>query len=254
MALEQSAHLIGAAATGISSWVYANTGGLGTDAGLAINLNFLRERARQELQEFEKLVRATGVDRYEKRLIDDEPAGGISMQARYADLLVIGQTDLDEVSPSVAPDYPEYVLLNSGRPVLVVPYAGQFEVVGKRVLVAWDASVEAARAVTSALPLLKNADTVHLAVFNADRDYGKHGEQPGADIALYLARHNVKVQVIAQNTEIDTGNALLSLVTDMSSDLLVMGGYGHSRFREVLLGGVTRTVLDSMTIPVFMSH
>ena len=152
------------------------------------------------------------------------------------------------------PDFPEYVVINSGRPVLIVPYAGRFDTFGKRVLVAWDASISATRAVTAALPLLRRADAVEIVVFNADVQDDAHGEQPGADIALYLARHDVKVNVVRQNSKIDIGNALLSMTNDLNSDLMVMGGYGHSRFREILLGGVTRTVLESMTVPVLMAH
>ena len=151
------------------------------------------------------------------------------------------------------PDFPEYVVLNAGRPVLVVPYAGQFEHIGKRVLVAWDAGVSATRAVVNAIPMLKRADIVEVAVFNAEDSGDAHGDIPGADIALYLARHRVKVDVIRQKTRIDVGNSLLSLAADLGSDMLVTGCYGHSRFREIMLGGVTRTMLESMTIPVLMS-
>ena len=143
---------------------------------------------------------------------------------------------------------------SSGRPVLVVPYAGSFASVGRRALVSWDAGTSATRALTASIPLLRRAEIVEVAVFNADPQTDVHGEQPGADIALYLARHGLKVDVIRQKTQVDIGNALLSLATDLGSDLVVMGGYGHSRFREILLGGVTRTVLESMTVPVLMAH
>jgi len=104
------------------------------------------------------------------------------------------------------------------------------------------------------MPLLKRAKNVTLVVFNSSARYDVHGEQPGADIALYLARHKVKVEVLSQTTTIDVGNSLLSLSSDLGTDLIVMGGYGHTRFRELLLGGVTKTVLNTMTVPVLMSH
>jgi nucleotide-binding universal stress UspA family protein len=195
-----------------------------------------------------------GVNSFESHLVDDEAGAGVSLQAHYSDLVVIGQTDLEDPSPATLPDFPEYVVINSGRPVMIVPYAGQFDTVGKRVLVAWDASTSATRAVTAAIPLLKRADIVEVLVFNADDQGDAHGEQPGADIALYLARHNIRVNVVRQKSKIDIGNALLSAATDFASDLIVMGGYGHTRFREILLGGVTRTVLESMTVPVLMAH
>jgi len=101
---------------------------------------------------------------------------------------------------------------------------------------------------------LRMASVVDVVVFNASAQDEAHGEVPGSDLALYLARHGVSVNVINRRTDIDIGNALLSLCADQGSDLLVMGGYGHTRFREILLGGATQTVLESMTLPVLMSH
>lgn len=254
LALADEAHLVGVALTGVSRFVYEAGTINFKDPGLAHHLEFLRARANTALDQFEALARQQGVQSVERRLVDDEAGGGISMQARYGDLVVIGQTDAGEPSPSVMPDFPEYVLINCGRPVLVVPYAGRVAPAPARVLVAWDASAEAGRAISGALPLLRRAARVDVVVFNAGLQDDRHGEQPGADIALYLARHGITVEVAQAGTGIDTGNALLSLAADLSSDLLVMGGYGHSRFREILLGGTTRTVLESMTLPVLMAH
>jgi len=123
------------------------------------------------------------------------------------------------------------------------------------VLIAWDAGVEAARAVRDALPLLRRADTVEVAVFDPERGRREHGEQPGADVALYLARHGVKVSVARQSgADFEVGAQILSRAADTGADLIVMGAYGHSRVRELVLGGVTRTILESMTVPVLMSH
>ena len=256
IACAEEAHLVGAAPSGVSRFVYQSRfiyeGGAAT--GLDLHIDELRARARRALAGFEDIARRAGVRSHEARQVDDEAGSGISMQARYSDLVVLGQTDPDEPSAGTLADFPEFVVMNAGRPVLIVPYAGRFETVSRRVLIAWDASTSATRAVTSALPLLRRAENVDVVVFNADKRPEAHGEQPGADIGLYLARHNVKVNVVRQKTDIDVGNALLSIATDLGSDLMVMGGYGHSRFREILLGGVTRTVLESMTVPVLMSH
>lgn len=257
IAREEGSHLIGAAATGVSRYIY-QAGMLGDGAAytahLEAHMDVLREQGKESLKSFEEVVRLAEVRSYESRLVDDEAGAGISLQARYADLVVIGQTDLDDPNPATMPDFPEYVVLNSGRPVLVVPYTGDFSTFGKRALIAWDASVSSTRAVTASIPLLRRADVVDVVVFNADAQGDAHGEQPGADIALYLARHNVKVNVVHKHTNIDIGNSLLSAATDLASDLIVMGCYGHSRFREILLGGVSRTVLESMTVPVLMAH
>lgn len=258
IALREEAHLIGAAPTGVSRYIYqAGIAGdsTGFTAQLEAHMDILREQGKEALKEFEAIAQQAGVPSFESRLIDDEAGAGISLQARYCDLVVLGQTDLDEPSPSTLPDFPEYVVINSGRPVLIVPYAGHFNMIGRKPMVAWDASTSATRAVTAAIPLLKRADSVDVMVLNPDEQGDDaHGEQPGADIALYLSRHKIKVNVVRQKTKIDVGNALLSAASDLESDLIVMGGYGHTRFREILLGGVTRTVLESMTVPVLMSH
>lgn len=254
IALAENAHLIGAAMTGVSRYLYRDQTTKDSDPGLISHMAFLKERAHNALQQFEPLVRKIGVASFEQRVIDDEAAGGICLQARYSDLVVIGQIDPDQLSPIVLSDFPEYVLIHSGRPVLVIPYAGHFERIGRRILIAWDGSKEAMHAVANAIPFLKRAEIAHVVIFNNDIKTDIHGGQPGADIALYLARHGIKVEVSEQATGIDIGNSLLSLASDMNVDMIVMGGYGHSRFRETMLGGVTRTILQSMTVPVLMSH
>jgi nucleotide-binding universal stress UspA family protein len=257
IAARENAHLIGVATTGVSRYIYQS--GMvdpmvpPTSNHLAQHLEALRQRARHALDDFETQMQKSEVASWESAMIDDEAGAGLALRGRYSDLLVLGQVNPDEPSPVVMPDFPEYVVLNAGRPVLVVPYAGRFDTVGKRVLVAWDAGVSATRAVVNAIPMLKRADIVEVAVFNAEERGDAHGDVPGADIALYLARHGIKVDVIRQKTRIDVGNSLLSLAADLGSDMLVTGCYGHSRFREIMLGGVTRTLLETMTLPVLMS-
>ncbi len=174
----------------------------------------------------------------------------IGLHARYTDLVVLGQPDENrEPENHIAED----VVLSSGRPALVVPYIGAGKTMGERVMIAWDAGREAARAVHDALPVLERAKSVVVLVINPRR--GNHGAEPGADIALHLARHGIKVQ--AQNTEVkdlSVADALLSRLADQGIDLLVMGAYGHSRLRELVFGGVTRQLFQQMTVPVLMSH
>jgi len=254
IALTEGAHLIAAAMTGVSRFVYASGAVNPHDVMLSQHLDYLHDYARDALRAFETQVRKMGLTAFETRLMDDDAAGGMTLQARYCDLVVLGQVDPNEAVPGLMPDFPETVVMNCARPVLVTPYINAFSQNCQRPLIAWDASMTATRAVTGALPLLKQASQVDLVVFNADDQPDAHGEQPGADLALYLARHGVKVNVISQTIKLDTGNALLSLAADRDTDLIVMGGYGHSRFREIMLGGVTRTILDSMTVPVLMAH
>jgi nucleotide-binding universal stress UspA family protein len=254
IALRENAHLTGLAMTGVSRYLLDGMRVPDSGAFLQTHIGYLKQQATKALDQYEEIVRQMGVLSWARRLVDDEPAGGLSLEARYADLVVLGQTDTSEVLPATISDFPEYVVMYSGRPVLIVPYAGTFTTVGRKVLAAWDGSQEAIRAIDGALPFLRQAAEVQVVVFNAEKQVNMHGEQPGADIALYLARHGVKVDVMQEVTEQRSGDALLSLAADTFADLLVMGCYAHSRFRELLLGGASRTVLQSMTLPVLMAH
>jgi nucleotide-binding universal stress UspA family protein len=170
--------------------------------------------------------------------------------ARRFDLAVVRQAEPDKGTP--APLIIEAALFETGRPVLIVPYIQKAPMALDRVLVGWDGSHSAARAVNDALPFLKRAKAVDVVVVS---ESGKSDEMPGADLAHHLARHDVKAeikQIVAPDT--DAANVLLSHAADSSATFMVMGGYGHSRLREFVLGGVTRTILDSMTIPTLMSH
>lgn len=255
VAIGHDAHLVGAAFTGLTQETYRNAafayGGVlsPTDVELVTN------NSKQALEAFVARADAAGVA-YERRISDDDSETGLVMQARYADLLVLSQSDPELTGPNILYKLPEHLALHGGRPVLLVPYAGRYQHIDQHALVAWDGSRAATRAVTDGLPLLRRSKRVTLAVFNAQTQFGTHGENPGADIALFLARHGVNVEVTQQHTPagLDIGNALLSLAADIGADLLVMGAYGHQRWREIVLGGVTRRVLQSMTLPVLMAH
>lgn len=206
-----------------------------------------RARAR-----FDEGVKAAGIGRAEWRVGRGDPAAVMALHARYADLVLVNQTDPQDDSRT---GFADTILLSVGRPVLVLPYAGAAAVKADNILVCWDAGREAARAVTDALPLLQRAKRVTVLSVDGRATAGGHGEQPGADIALYLSRHGVKAEA-ARTTSggIDPGSVILSRAFDYGSDLIVMGAYGHSRVREILLGGATRTILQQMTVPVLMSH
>lgn len=256
IAIDQQAHLVGTAVTGFLDEFYRYSPMLMAAPIPQLAIDTLKNHAREALDQFEHTARAIGATAIESRPTDDDARQALVLQARYADLVVLGQNDPDEAATHATRDLTEYVALQGGRPVLVVPYAGTFERIDRHALVAWDGSRAATRAITDALPLLRRSGKVTLVVFNAQRQFGVHGQLPGADIALLLARHGVNVDVLRQETPpgLDVGNALLSLAADLGIDLLVMGAYGHMRWREVLLGGVTHTILRSMTVPVLMSH
>jgi nucleotide-binding universal stress UspA family protein len=214
-----------------------------------------RERADAALGRFAELAKRNQIS-FEARIdrvLYTAMAEALATNARYADLAILGQAGPDDAD---VPRYlPEEVTLASGRPSLVIPYIGPGATLGQRVSVAWDASREAARAVNDALPILQRAQAVGVVTVNPREGPFGHGEQPGADIALHLARHGIKVEVQrVESRDVDVANTILSHIADRSSDLLVMGAYGHSRLRELVLGGVTRTILRDMTVPVFMAH
>jgi nucleotide-binding universal stress UspA family protein len=174
-------------------------------------------------------------------------------RGRVADLIVAGQTDPEwDLSPLM--DFPERLALESGRPVLVIPCAGRYATVGRRVVIAWKRSREAARAVFDALPLLREAEAVHILEI---KDHAEDANTLARDtaIAAALGRHGIKPEVRTSTaSDISVGDEILSRASDLDADLLVMGAYGHSRFRELVFGGATRHIARHMTLPTLLSH
>jgi nucleotide-binding universal stress UspA family protein len=175
---------------------------------------------------------------------------GFARRALCADLMVLGQRDEDDPAVGELPaDFLPGVLVQSGRPALVLPHAVNVAPLGGQVLVAWKETREAARAVSAALPWLQRARQVHVL------SYGEEADASLRSIERYLKAHGVAATCHDGGPELgDAGNQVLSRAADLGADLLVMGCYGHSRAREWVLGGVTRTLLQSMTLPVLMSH
>lgn len=223
---------------------------LGPEIQLLQDKHAAEVAARAE-EAFERVTTLAGFAG-EWRVAEGDAVEAVTLHTRYADLAIVGQTDPESEDQSRLADH---LVLDAGRPVLVVPYVGRYETVGRKVLVAWNASREATRAVSDAMPFLKAAHKVSVLVINPTGGPGGHGEVPGADICLHLARHGVKAEAEYLKAEdIDVGNLLLSRIADEDADLLVMGAYGRSRLREIVLGGATRHILDHMTVPVLMSH
>ena len=177
------------------------------------------------------------------------PASYVTRRAQGIDLVILGQRTPDH---STGLDAPQEVVLACGRPVLIVPYAGHIERIGETAIVAWNGSREAARAVQDALPLLSTAASVTIFLVNPEE---------AADIAdahnlvIHLARHGLNAKKLVVREDIlAVSDTVLAQVAALDADLLVMGAYGHSRLREMILGGVTRDVLRNMNVPVLMSH
>lgn len=255
LATGQQGHLVCAAMSGISRYVYRQHESLPHAVMRPDLAELATARARQVLEQHGRLADKLGVPSHEERLVNDDAYGGLVLQSRYADLLVLGQADRDDpAGGALLQDLPEYMVLNGCCPVLLVPFAGQFDSLGGTVLLAWDGSVQAARAAARALPLLAAARRVVVTMVDPVIGTDQHGEEPGADIALFLARHGVKVDVLSVQGEGDVGETLLANADRVRADLLVMGAYGHPRLQEIMLGGATRTILATATLPVLLAH
>jgi nucleotide-binding universal stress UspA family protein len=170
--------------------------------------------------------------------------------ARRYDLAIVGavEPDVHSVEAMIA----EAILFESGRPIIIVPYMQKAPLKLDRVMICWDGSRAAVRAIADAMPLLERAGNVE--VVSVIHERGKHDELQGTDMGLHLARHGLKVEVTRIPHHTDTAAALLSHSADSGSDFMVMGGYGHSRLREFVLGGVTRSILSAIVVPTLMSH
>ena len=182
-----------------------------------------------------------------------DPVGAFCDQALYADLLVLGQRDPSGAWPGAAASgFVESVLLSTGKPALILPFVPQFKSTGRDILIGWNASPQAAHAVAAALPWLRNAHRVHvLEAADAPSPLGAEG----LDIVNYLHFHGIEAVPHTDSAPAtDAGNVLLSWASEVGADLLVMGCYGHSRGRELVLGGASRSVLRNMTLPVLMAH
>jgi nucleotide-binding universal stress UspA family protein len=213
----------------------------------------IEKAGKAVVAKFGEAARLAGISA-QPHMVKTELAGideAFAQTARRFDLSVVGQIEPYKDFPEEI--LPESALFGSGRPVLVVPYIQKAGMKLDRVLVAWDGSRAAARAVGDAMPFLERSKSIDVVTIMSKEE--PRDELPGADIAHHLARHNLKVdfkRIVAKDQ--DVANIILSTAADLDSNMIVMGGYGHSRLREFVLGGATRGILDAMTVPVLMSH
>ena len=254
LAIRSDAHLVGLrllSVPHVPGFVAAQM----PDAVREAQVRIDREASNLARERFEDAGRRAGISYEWRDIAVDKDLGAepISLAARYADLLIVGQPDTDSTADERA--LVETLLVACGRPVLVIPSIGAPAGFGRKAIIAWDARREAARAVGDALPLLTAAEEAEVVTVNARPGRGGHGPEPGADIARHLARHGVKVK-LAQlaSGPLSVGDLLLNRAADQGADLIVMGAYAHSRLRDLVLGGVTKHMLKHMTVPVFTAH
>jgi len=253
LANQLDCHLIALAPTGVIDLpeTPATAASLADLAALA--WDELRDQAEEAAQHFRDACRAAGVKSFEAIVDESNAATSLVSHAHFSDLTLLTQADPDAVGHRLARSLVEQVILYSARPTLILPYAGRFDKLGDNVMVAWDDSREATRAVTDALPLLQRARQVRVIAWNEAGDGATLGPQLDA-LRRWLMRHGVQADAHIETSEIGIADAMLSRAADLDTDLIVMGCYGHPRWSERVLGGATRGLLAAMTVPVLMSH
>ena len=255
LARDREGRLIGIAPTGWVDWMYpVLPPPLGAEQ-MAAACGLLRRQAEAAAQRFRERCNAFAFDALTACVDEGDAATMIVQRSHCSDLVVLGQADPSRADHRQAQALIEQVLLHGSRPTLVVPYAGTFDAVGAKIVVAWDGGREAARAIGDAMPMLCTAQQVQLVTFASPGDERAGVTQASLHaVAEWLLWHGIDAKVRPVAGDIDVGDALLSLVSDDGADLIVMGAYGHSRLSERVLGGATRSLLRQMTVPVLMSH
>ena len=257
VARELGCRIVGAAPTG--SVPLDTQASIGTSASLADFADAvwmaLDERAQAARERFEKACRKAGVESPESVVEHADKAQSLVRLSHCSDIVVLSQAEPDAPDFTGARDLVADVILQSARPSIVLPFAGTFDTVASRVVVAWDDSRAAVRAIADALPLLRLAREVQVVTWeraSSTADAGLPARQQG--LRRWLDAHGVAAELRVARTGLSLTEALLSRASDFDADLVVMGAYGHQRWTERLLGGMTQGVLAAMTVPVLMSH
>ncbi|MGA7329100.1 MAG: universal stress protein [Rhodomicrobium sp.] len=239
--------------------------GLYTRRDVAVLKTFLGESVTaQEIAQRELAHSQAAEQRFRNKLKENSVDGEwdcgegaasdlLTLASRVHDVTIVEQTDEASIEPGW--DIAETCPVSSGTPVLVIPYQGSFSSIGKRILVAWNGSRQAAAAVHGALPLISRAEHVTALLGRTKESFSSITRCPKLNVAEYLSRHATEVSTWAfEASDFEAGARILQIAEDTNSDLIVMGAYGHSAWRELFLGGATRHILKHMTVPVLMAH
>ncbi|WP_373090172.1 universal stress protein [Sneathiella sp.] len=255
MAKKYDAHLIGLfVVPGIQ--IYPSAGIYIPSEVLLPHKKYYFKQAEKIKSLFDKTTKSEGISAEWRQFESHIPnlSQIVIDNAHTADLVILGQADEENDDANIR-EVPGDVLMECGRPILMIPYSGSFATIGDHILVGWNGSREAARAAFDALPLLKSASKVHVHWAVATKSDTDERTLLGTDLAATLARHNINVSAETEvNPDLSDGDELLSYVAQRGADLLVMGGYGRSRTREFIFGGATKHILNHMIVPVLMSH
>jgi len=255
LAKDLDCHLVGVVPTGLIDLPTSPGAAASLAEFAALAWDTLRDEAEKATQAFRDACRAAGLKSFEAVIDEAERAPSLVRHAHCSDLTVMTQADPGAPGHRTAQDLVEQVLLYSARPTIVLPYAGTLDAISTTAMVAWDDSREAARAVSDALPLLRIAKRVQVVSWNESTGSNDTTLRPRLDaLHRWLMWQGVTAEIYVETTSIGIAEAILSRAADIDADLIVMGAYGHSRWAERVLGGATRGLLASMTVPVLMSH
>ncbi|WP_431273060.1 universal stress protein [Variovorax ureilyticus] len=255
LAHEHDAHVVGLLPTGLyEGSIPAGMIDTGASDFIAESAAYLKQRAEGIAQAFRTQMEAWRSVSFELRQVDGLSTDTLIDHGRTSDLVVLGQEGGDIPTDTPARGLVGEVMLGLGRPAVVVPYAGEFKAAPRRVLVAWNGSRESAVALNAALPVLSRADQVTLLHVAGKGEAEDPGPMLQLHLTAWLDRHGIAATVDRLVGDVPMSDALLSRLCDLQIDMLVMGGYGHSRVRELVLGGMTREILAHMTVPVLMAH
>ncbi len=247
-------HLVGLVPTGLPDMPVTPTTAAALSAYLAKAEAALQDEGEQLAHRFKTACDKAGAHAVESVTTQDDPAMALVRHAPYCDLAIMSQPDPAQSGYSQARAVLDQVVQTSPRPTLILPYVGSFQAPPRRVLVGWDESREGARAVADAMPLLVRAEQVRVVRFIREGDDKPVLHERIEALVRWLAWHGVKADASVEVTPIGYADALLSRAADVDAEMIVMGAYGHARWTQRMLGGATRGILETMTVPVLMSR
>ncbi|MFW7341317.1 universal stress protein [Pollutimonas sp. H1-120] len=254
LAAEHKAELIGVYPPETGPHYYSETSALPDEMKRLADNRFAQERESVKKTFLEQT--ATAGVRGQWRAPQGSPEEILALHARYCDLMIMSKADNKDSTASLMPNLAEAVIMAAGKPVLMIPAVGEVHPIGRRVLFCWDHRREAARAFSDAAPLLRACSRLTVLTVDPRSDYLRGKDVRENDLADYCAAlgYPKPRAIIKESEDYGVGNIILNTATDEDSDLIVMGAYGHSRMRQWIMGGASRTLLNSMTVPVLMSH
>lgn len=218
---------------------------------LAEHSKAVAESVSKAREDFDTLVRNRSFTS-EWRISDNEDGDALMLHARHAGLAILGPP-APQRNRNTRLGLSERLIFESGRPCLLLPDNWPEDRMASRIVVGWNGGREAARSIADAMPFLASADSVHLVVVPDGRLRGRVGSEPGADMAAHLARHGVPVE-LEQHAGAEAGDVLLQRCRELDADMLVAGGRAHPHISDLLLGGATRTIFESVEVPLLMSR